>query len=430
MNMTETLIDSSLAGGESLWDDGDLVRRLCHVLDTAARVISTLAPNGYVDAEEPDNSVRPEKVISETAFLLRAASTVAFHNEISVRVERVANLLIPFARSERIALGMCLQPALSMDYAQAHICLNQLGYPDHTFDELLRQADSSEARHGKERVPHRVLEMDWLVRIWNGSVQPTSIPDAAYTSVLNRTMDLLHGTREDVYGFTHALMYLRDFNRNPLPLPRSREEILSEAQALLARCLEEQDYDLGGEVLLAWPLTSAQWSSGPIFAFRVLMKVEDKAGFLPTPMTRLERLQRLTGDARNRYLLATTYHTIYVMGLLCSLALQPGFTPPKTIPECPRTGISQLILSYLDSDNSTPHWREEAELLTEQERDSIAELLFSIALYRKVKQKQYGTARELLEHADRFGLLCCPSAIQTAELLERLARCAPLLQKG
>ncbi len=430
MNMAETLIDSSLACGESSWDQGDLVRRLCHVLDTAARVISTLAPNGYVDAEETDNNVRPEKVISETAFLLRAASTVAFHNDIRVRVESVANQLIPFARSERIALGMCLHPALSMDYAQAHVCLNQLGYPDETFDELLRQAASSEARHGKERVPHRSLEMDWIVRTWHGSGDRVSIPRAAYTSVLNRTMDLLHGTREDVYGFTHALMYLRDFNQNFLPLPRAQEEILAEAEAALARCLAEQDYDLGGEVLLAWPLTSARWSAGSIFAFRVLMNVEDEAGFLPAPITRLERLGRLAGEARNRYLLATTYHTIYVMGLLCSLALQPGCTPPNALPECPRTGISRLILSYLDFDNSTSHWREQVELLTEQERDSIAELLFNIALYRKVKQQQYGAARELLEHADRFGLLCCPSAIQTAELLERLALCAPLLRKG
>ena len=186
----------------------------------------------------------------------------------------------------------------------------------------------------------------------------------------------------------------------------------------------------GEKCFLPWPLTSARWSAGSIFAFRVLMNVEDEAGFLPAPITRLERLGRLAGEARNRYLLATTYHTIYVMGLLCSLALQPGCTPPSALPECPRTGISRLILSYLDFDNSTSHWREQVELLTEQERDSIAELLFNIALYRKVKQQQYGAARELLEHADRFGLLCCPSAVQTAELLERLALCAPLLHKG
>ena len=89
MNMAETLIDSSLARGESLWDQGDLVRRLCHVLDTAARVISTLAPDGYVDAEETDNSVRPEKVISETAFLLPSPPPKSsFHRRVPQRYTR------------------------------------------------------------------------------------------------------------------------------------------------------------------------------------------------------------------------------------------------------------------------------------------------------------------------------------------------------
>jgi len=75
-------------------------------------------------------------------------------------------------------------------------------------------------------------------------------------------MDLLNGSRDDVYAFTHALMYVTDFNIRPRRLPRRRAAILAEAEAALARCLDEQDYDLGGEVLLAWPLTGRSWSPG------------------------------------------------------------------------------------------------------------------------------------------------------------------------
>lgn len=426
--MTETLIDDSSALGERLWERADLVRRLCHVLDTAETAVSTLAADGYIDSQEPDNNLRPEKIISETAFLLRSAAAGSFSPEIRLRVEKVANLLIPFARSERIALGICLHPALCMDYAQAHICLTQLGYPDERFDELLRQAVRSEACDGKERVPHRALELNWIRRIWNG-LEPVASPSAACESALNRTMDLLHSTREDIYAFTHALMYLRDFNLNPLPLPRIDQEILWQAEAALARCLDEEDYDLGGEILLAWPLTGTRWSVSATFGLRVLMGVEDKAGFLPAPLTRLERLRNLHGEAKSRYFLATAYHTIYVMGLVCSMALQPGNTPHTNIPLSPRTGFSKAILKYLDSDDRRPHWREEFELLSEPQRDSIAELLLSIALYRKVKQRQYDLTREILEHADRFGLLGCPSAGQALQLLERLAHCAPLLRQ-
>ena len=68
MGTTETLIDNSSVQRQTLWEERDLVRRLCRVLDTAIRVIQTLGSNGYVDPEEPDNNIRPEKIISELAF--------------------------------------------------------------------------------------------------------------------------------------------------------------------------------------------------------------------------------------------------------------------------------------------------------------------------------------------------------------------------
>jgi hypothetical protein len=85
-----------------------------------------------------------------------------------------------------------------------------------------------------------------------------------------------------------------------------------------------KDYDLGGEVLLAWPLTGKTWSPAATFGLQVLTQVEDKAGFLPSPGTRLDRLNTLQGDERTDYLLATAYHTAYVMGLLSAAALTNG----------------------------------------------------------------------------------------------------------
>jgi hypothetical protein len=80
-------------------------------------------------------------------------------------------------------------------------------------------------------------------------------------------MDLLSGSREDIYAFTHALMYVTGFNISPWRLPRARAVILEEAEAALGRCLDEQDYDLGGELLLAWPLTRATCSAAAAFGF-------------------------------------------------------------------------------------------------------------------------------------------------------------------
>ena len=257
------------------WDRGDLVRRLARVLDVAKKALTRLAPAGYTDSVEPSLSVRPEKVISETAVLLLAASAARQEPEIETRTKTLAELLMVHARSDRMRLGVCLEPALSLDYAQAHACLSRLGYPDPAFDKLLEQSQLSQARSGRERPPHRVLEQQWIAGLLG--ISPAGLRkhngSAAAASVLGNPLDLLSGGREDVYALTHALMFVAGGDLPPRPLPRRRSAILSEAEAVLAWCLDESDYDLGGEVLLAWPLTGSPWSPAAAFGFRVLARV-------------------------------------------------------------------------------------------------------------------------------------------------------------
>ena len=202
------------------WDTTDLKRRLCFALDIAKQTIECLAKDGYKDSEVPANNVRPEKVICETAILLYAASAASHHAEVSAAIGTVAKLLIPHARSTRMLLGVCLEPSLALDYAEAHICLSRLGYQDLQFDELLRQSRNAQAGFGRERVPHRVLEQRWIDGIWMESISggSESKPSQALLSVLNQPIDVLGGSREDIYAFTHALMYVRDFNIRPPPL--------------------------------------------------------------------------------------------------------------------------------------------------------------------------------------------------------------------
>jgi hypothetical protein len=246
-------------------------------------------------------------------------------------------------------------------------------------------------------------------------------------SVLNLPLDLLSGSREDIYAFTHALMYVTGFNIQPRRLPRSRAAILAEAEAMLARCLDEQDYDLGGEVLLAWPLTGKSWTAAAAFGFRVLARVEDAAGFLPTPSTRIERSNKLQGDDRANYLLATAYHTAYVMGLLCAAALQPGRTPPLNIPTGGViSGAASAVLKCLDADGRATHWRDELNALTDLESDAIAGFLLIVALRRSIVQRDFGNVRRLLEIGYASNLANTPAASQTAEMLERLATFAAI----
>ncbi len=391
-----------MAAPERYWDRKDLERRLCQTLDFARRAVERLAATGYSDPLEPGSSVPSEKLISETAFLLVAASARHHCDEVRNRIRDVAEILIPHARSERMLMGVCLRPSLALDYAMPHVCLGRLGFPDSGFDALLQQSEGSQARAGHERVPHRMMEQQWIADNRRSRATRYSARYSARHSVLNRPMDLLNGSRDDIYGFTHALMYATDLNLRPRSLRRSRTAILAEADVAIARCLDEQDYDLGGEVLLAWPLTGRSWSAAAAFGFRMLA-----SDSLP----------------------ASSYHEVYVRGLLYAAALQPGRLPPKNIPtEGAAPGSANGMLKFVDTGPRAPRWREEFDKLEGSERDALAGFLFHVALRRKIRRHRYGEVNELLHAGHEFGLTNSPAASQAVELLQRVATCTRLVK--
>lgn len=408
------------------WDKSDLEDRVCRVLDVGIDAVTRLALDGYVDPEEPQNSLRPEKLISETAVLLYFASIAEpdRHCAVGTRIHTLAQLLIPHARSDRMRMGLCLEPSLALDFGEAHACLSKMGYQDAGFDELLQQSINSQAASGRERVPHRMLQQSWICDVWAGSAPSTRkiARVNVANSALNHPMDLFGGGRHDVYAFTHAVMYVSGLNGLNCRLPRARSIILAEAESALAGCLDEEDYDLAGEILMAWPLTGKSWSPASIFAFRVLARVEEIGGVLPALSTRQLRLDKLQGDERADYFLATAYHTAYVMGLLCSVALRPGHAPPARLKKNDTLDDSVgRILEILDADGRSRHWRLEFDRLCSGERGQLANFLLNIALFRAAKHRSFDAIHELLELGHRYGLTDSPAASQAAEMLQRVA---------
>jgi hypothetical protein len=415
-------IRAGTAPQQEPWETTDLVRRLCHALDIARQTVGLLATDGFINPDDPGNKIVPEKIIGETAFLLVAAQAAKAYPEVGERIAAAAMLLIPHARNKKILLKICLHPALAMEYAQAHACLKNIGYPDGRFDAVLLKSLSARCHAGRERTPHRMLEQAWIKKT-GGYVTPPAgwIAKTIADTVLAQPLDLLHGTRDDLYAFTHALMYVSGFNVAPWPMPRGREAIITEAQGMLARCLHEQDYDLAGEVLLTWPLTGHSWNAAAVFAFRILAGVEDQAGFLPSPATRVDTMGQLQGDARRKYLFATAYHTAYVMGLLCSAALQPGRGPFKNIfTDNAIPGSAARILLFFGDDITASHWYGEFARLDLPEQDAVAPLLLDMALITHTKQCRYQQVHELLQAAYELHMPQSAAMAQAGELLERL----------
>jgi len=411
------------------WDRTDLQRRLRHALEIAHRALDHLGDSGYHDSVQPENNVPPDKLIAETAFLLLAAATSSPSPEMRALIDQLARELIPYARSGRVLLSLTLRPALALDYAHAHICLSRLGFVDPVFDEHLRRIDCARVSASRERVPYRMLEQTWTRKTWQSAVPAprTSGATGSLRTILSTSFDIFGATTEDAYAFTHSLIYLRNFNIDPLPLPRPRALILAEAEAALACTLDEQDYDVSGELLLAWPLTGKSWSAASSFAFSVLTQVEDAAGFLPAAATRLSRIEQLQGPERKHYVLATAYHTAYVMGLLCALALQPGRLPPAKIPvvSCIR-GSADRLMRLLEDRHEARYWNSAFAKLTVREQDSLSPFLLTVALHRALKLRDFVAVGQLLEFAHSHRLSDTPACGQAAELLERVSHFANL----
>lgn len=405
------------------WPTEDLTRRLDRALGIARRTVTLLGEQGYRDDTTPQDSFGPDKPLAETAMLLHVASSVAQSVGLSDPVAALARQVAQFARSGRVTCAIALHPSICFQLAMPHILMSGLGRRDEAVDRLVSLSAASQAACGREVVPHRALEVLWLQSLWQGVTPGPAFDDVARHSVLDHPPDLIWGAREDAYAHTHTFMYFTNFGYWPRPLPRPRAVLLQESAALLARALLLEDFDLAAEALMAWPMTGESWSPVAAFGFQVLADLEDRVGFLPAGNGIPERFEHLAGPERTRYALAATYHTAYVMGMLCALALRPGRAPPAAIDG---PGVSMGLLDRLLATipvTDTP-WQVRFSRLSPTERQALAPLVLDIALLHACRQHDYATVGQLLDSALQQGLANAPCCAQAAELLHRVSVCA------
>lgn len=402
------------------WDTNDLRRRLVKALDAAHRAVLVLGPDGYRAGDA--NGVRPEKILSETAiFLLGSHHQCVTDPELAPRHRRVCEALIPYARNDRVAALIVLEPTITLDHALIHLCLSRMGFEDQRFDQLVGAAQPSRLTIARERLPHRVMEQSWLSYL-AGAIDARSF-NFGHDSILSGSLDALSMSADDAYAFTHALMFGSALGMRKLKLPRSAADIVADAEIALGCFLDDEDYDVAGELLLTWPLLASRWSAAATFGFICLAHVEDQAGFLPAPSISLDELAKLKGEERSRYAMAMTYHTIYVMGLLCALLLKPEKAPPSEVPGTRRyRGAAAALAEIPDPDEHTPrHWENVFAGLEVAQQESLSPLLLAIKLRRAARRRDLARIQDLLRVAARFDLLDGPAPDQALELLQRSA---------
>lgn len=338
------------------------------------------------------------------------------YNEVDEPLSKLVAVLQPLARSKAMQLNICLKPALALDYAHAHICLHYAGYPDEKMDNILSTALKSMAFEGIERTPYRMMEREWLMRIWNNQYTGNTrfwIP----LSNLEHPVDLFNESTDGAYAVTHAVMYAA-FGGNSIPGIET-DTLFEIIESLLVRYIDEQNYDIAGELLVAWALLLKNMSAAAAFALDCIFKIEARVGFLPSPGLDRSMIDDKDQQTRRTYIYSINYHTALVMGLLCSSLLE---NTKKQEPITNEYSYSKELRTALHTElhsGKDVHWKEFFFLLDASQQEALTPWLYQLCLTRWIKEKKYGKVKELLE-LNNNELEALVISRQAHELLERL----------
>lgn len=351
------------------------------------------------------------KLVAETAILLHALRDDAARRP---RVEALAARLLPHATSGAVRTGVAMHPALALDYAAGYLALRSFGTDD-ALDDLLSRAIADPTTASRERVPHRALEQRWLRALLDGSGDDDDADGHIEATVLGGELDVLHGTRDDGYAFTHALMYATDFGSTPWRTATANASShAAQAASAIARFLDDDDFDLVGELLFTWPLLDLPMPAVARFAYEVLDHAATTVGLLPSAAMSAAAISDQPPTARTAYTIAVSYHSAYVMALAEHLTAASSREPVPAVGD-PATAATFDALIGVD-DGRVPEWR----------REPIAsvptELLVDVALTRAVRRSDLAGAHTVLLRATESGIAPTIAMHQTTRLLHRLAR--------
>ncbi len=398
------------------------VIRLAAVLDHADAALDTLLPRGRELVVGSDFFTRT-KLAAETALLLHAASRA--DADLGDRLPRIAERLRYPARAPELLAWVRLRPAIIPELSVAHCVLTAFGDPDPGVDAALADAASTCSVAPIERLPWKQVERAWQAEL-GAPLGPHPVVVDLTATALGCRQDAVFATREEVYGLTHVLIYHTDFGHRCPPLPRPVDEVVADSGSALARCLDDDDFDLGAEVLFTWPYTRTPWSPVAAFGLHVLRRVDDEVGYLPSMTLRGEEFAGLQGEERTRYYFKEAYHTVYVMGLLAAATLAPGVETSPELAECPEgTQWAERLRDLVPRVASRPQWEDVYDGLTGAQQGALVPFLADVAVRRAVRVGEFGRLPAILSAsltalAD-VGLEPTPAVEQAVELLHRLS---------
>ena len=312
----------SLQTLDSKINQSTLLDHLLSVLNFAIATVDNLDYDAPFWNEEIDVYLKyADKAVVETGlFILIVTRCDNLPQEHYQLLCNLSDKLAPLARSERNQALLMRFPQSAAAFGISHFALSSLHRADPIFDVLVRQAFESGLVESVERVPYRAMDVRWI----QGLLFPSknlSFDNLFEHSILTRPANVISLTPSDVYAITHALMYLTDFGRHPLPSCLDLDSIEKIVDRCLAANLLAENLDLLGELLICASIIRRPWSPYVRFAWSVLQTAWKELQFLPSPSFEVPLFLSLNGREKTAYTYRHTYHTMFVAGILCSSLL-------------------------------------------------------------------------------------------------------------
>lgn len=401
---------------DHLPDKTFLAERISYALDFAKRSILHLITEGHSAPEDAPWYVRPEKIIAEAGLLMVYAKAAESHPTVKEALSALYEVLEPLARSKSVLGNICLKPALALDYGCGHICLAYLGYPNALFDEAIEQALKAEKK--TERTPYRMLEQAWLMKLWKQADTKADVEFWSRLGCLNQSPDLFSESTDDVYATTHAAMYV--FFDGQASVHLDTDALIGYLESWLVIYMDQQDYDIAGELLQAWALTGRPLSHVALFSLKCLVEIESRVGFLPAPNLDLSMIEGREQNERRTYIYSVNYHTAFVMGLLCgSLFKQHENLIAATDDRSFHPELQAMLKEDLQT-GKPAHWMEYYKPLEDHQKQNLLPWLYQVVLVRKIRGYQYEAVSKLLDRIKGTGLESLMITKQAQELLDRI----------
>ncbi len=422
---------------------GAIVARLASILDLVernlARIDRYLPYWRKLDDAHPNRVGRLEdKVASEHCLLLLLVARVPleFHSDLTKSVDQISAHLQPFVRNERFKIEILKNPEKAAVFGLGHLYLAYAGYREPEWDEIVIPSLRDGFAEARDLAPNRILERLWALELAGLEVDPARVRQAARLSIAAGRAHPILMSHDDAYAYTHCLMYATDFGRRSLDRFLDHGRVSEVVGASLAWMLVEPDFDLLAEFLLCETFVKPTWSDQARVAWRTLLEVWDRLGFIPGPTFDETSFLELAGDDRRAYAFKEMYHANIVVAALCCSLLgdQLGRPVPTRVGPTPDMGAgdehdAELLTRALArcrrlrglADGQTAPW--ELVVADGDLRIEVVRTLVEAAAIHALRSGDAGEAWEAVADLRASGFAGRTLA-ETSEQLVRLERAA------